>query len=87
MDVVGGSGNVTEDLGKFCTNLSPLFEENHKLLASVMDELKASRINGYLDFPPPRLKARIALQGRGIVLALHYPQNMRCKACDLLINS
>ncbi|PON51755.1 Glycolipid transfer protein domain containing protein [Parasponia andersonii] len=43
MDVIGGSGDVLEDIEKFCTTFTPLLEENHKFLASVgMDELKAS---------------------------------------------
>ncbi|KAH7520542.1 glycolipid transfer protein 1 [Ziziphus jujuba] len=43
MEVVGGSGDVLSDIEKFCTNFSPLLEENHKFLASVgLDDLKAS---------------------------------------------
>lgn len=43
LDVIGGSGDINGDIQKFCTNFSPLLEENHKFLASVgMDELKAS---------------------------------------------
>lgn len=32
MEVVGGSGDVLSDIEKFCTNFSPLLEENHKFL-------------------------------------------------------
>ncbi|XP_057479567.1 glycolipid transfer protein 1-like isoform X2 [Actinidia eriantha] len=43
MDVIGGTGDINLDIEKFCTNFSPLLEENHKFLASVgMDDLKAS---------------------------------------------
>ncbi|XP_030548695.2 glycolipid transfer protein 1-like isoform X1 [Rhodamnia argentea] len=43
MDVIGGSGDVNADMEKFCTNFSPLLEENHKFLAGVgLDDLKAS---------------------------------------------
>jgi len=43
MDVVGGTGDINADIEKFCTNFSPLLEENHKFLASVgLDDLKAS---------------------------------------------
>ncbi|KAJ0974031.1 hypothetical protein J5N97_015996 [Dioscorea zingiberensis] len=43
MEVIGGSGNVIEDMAKFCSTFPPLLEENHKFLASVgLDDLKAS---------------------------------------------
>ncbi|KAI3442106.1 uncharacterized protein J3R85_001702 [Psidium guajava] len=43
MDVVCGSGDVNADMEKFCTDFSPLLEENHKFLAGVgLDDLKAS---------------------------------------------
>lgn len=43
MDVIGGTGDINADIEKFCTNFSPLLEENHKFLASVgLDDLKAS---------------------------------------------
>lgn len=32
MEVIGGSGDITADIEKFCTNFSPLLEENHKFL-------------------------------------------------------
>ncbi|XP_059448523.1 glycolipid transfer protein 1-like [Corylus avellana] len=35
MEVIGGSGDIYADIGKFCTTFSPLLEENHKFLASV----------------------------------------------------
>ncbi len=43
MDVVGGNGDINSDIEKFCTNFTPLLQENHKFLASVgLDDLKAS---------------------------------------------
>ncbi|GAA0146150.1 transfer/carrier protein [Lithospermum erythrorhizon] len=43
MDVIAGNGDITGDIGKFCSTFSPLLEENHKFLASVgLDDLKAS---------------------------------------------
>ncbi|CAH9075470.1 unnamed protein product [Cuscuta epithymum] len=42
MDVIGGTGNINNDINNFCTTFSPFLEENHKYLASVgMDGLKA----------------------------------------------
>ncbi|KAH1259735.1 Glycolipid transfer protein 1 [Glycine max] len=32
MDVIGGTGNISADIEKFCTTFSPLLEENHKFL-------------------------------------------------------
>lgn len=32
MDVIGGTGDINADIEKFCTNFSPLLEENHKFL-------------------------------------------------------
>lgn len=32
MAVVGGSGDIMSDIERFCTNFSPLLEENHKFL-------------------------------------------------------
>lgn len=32
LDVVAGSGDVYDDIEKFCSNFSPLLEENHKFL-------------------------------------------------------
>ncbi|KAL6194757.1 hypothetical protein ACLB2K_035833 [Fragaria x ananassa] len=43
MDVIGGNGDIMGDIEKFCTNFSPLLQENHKFLASVgLDDMKAS---------------------------------------------
>ncbi|XP_050373919.1 glycolipid transfer protein 1-like [Argentina anserina] len=43
MDVIGGNGDIMADIEKFCTNFSPLLQENHKILASVgLDDMKAS---------------------------------------------
>lgn len=43
MDVICGTGDINADIEKFCTNFTPLLEENHKFLASVgLDDLKAS---------------------------------------------
>uniref|UniRef100_A0A1D1Z5L8 Pleckstrin y domain-containing family A member 8 n=1 Tax=Anthurium amnicola TaxID=1678845 RepID=A0A1D1Z5L8_9ARAE len=43
MEVIVGTGDLNEDIEKFCTTFSPLLEENHKFLASVgLDDLKAS---------------------------------------------
>ncbi|XP_004296382.1 PREDICTED: pleckstrin homology domain-containing family A member 8 [Fragaria vesca subsp. vesca] len=43
MDVIGGDGDIMGDIEKFCTNFSPLLQENHKFLASVgLDDMKAS---------------------------------------------
>lgn len=43
MDVIGGSGDVSADMEKFCTTFAPLLAENHKFLASVgLDDMKAS---------------------------------------------
>ncbi|XP_058101562.1 glycolipid transfer protein 1-like [Magnolia sinica] len=43
MEVIGGSGDVNDDMEKFCASFSPLLEENHKFLASVgLDDLTAS---------------------------------------------
>ncbi|KAG9154328.1 hypothetical protein Leryth_000775 [Lithospermum erythrorhizon] len=43
MDVIAGNGDITGDIGMFCSTFSPLLEENHKFLASVgLDGLKAS---------------------------------------------
>ena len=32
MDVIGGNGDIMADIEKFCTNFSPLLQENHKFL-------------------------------------------------------
>ncbi|KAI4345826.1 hypothetical protein L6164_012918 [Bauhinia variegata] len=43
MEVIAGTGNIDADIEKFCTNFSPLLEENHKFLARFgLDDLKAS---------------------------------------------
>ncbi|MED6169935.1 Glycolipid transfer protein 1 [Stylosanthes scabra] len=43
MEVISGSGDITADIQSFCTNFSPLLEENHKFLARFgLDEMKAS---------------------------------------------
>ncbi|KAL1826031.1 hypothetical protein DCAR_0313638 [Daucus carota subsp. sativus] len=43
MEVIGRTGDINADIEKFCTNFTPLLEENHKFLASVgLDDLKAS---------------------------------------------
>ncbi|KAM5563395.1 glycolipid transfer protein 1 [Rosa sericea] len=42
MEIIGETADLTSDIQKFCTNFSPLLEENHKFLDSVgMDNLKA----------------------------------------------
>ncbi|CAL9023482.1 unnamed protein product [Prunus brigantina] len=43
MDILGGeTPDLNSDIGKFCTNFSPLLQENHKFLDSVgMDNVKA----------------------------------------------
>ncbi|THU56158.1 hypothetical protein C4D60_Mb11t14300 [Musa balbisiana] len=43
VDVIGGSGDVSADMEKFCTTFARLLAENHKFLASVgLDDMKAS---------------------------------------------
>ncbi|XP_024967361.1 glycolipid transfer protein 1-like isoform X1 [Cynara cardunculus var. scolymus] len=43
MEVVGGTGDISSDIEKFCSTFRPLLEENHKFLASVgLDDLKAN---------------------------------------------
>jgi len=38
MEVIQGSGgDATADIQKFCTDFSPLLEENHKFLVNVLD--------------------------------------------------
>ncbi|KAF8401939.1 hypothetical protein HHK36_012890 [Tetracentron sinense] len=32
MEVIGGSGDLNDDIEKFCTTFNPLLEENHKFL-------------------------------------------------------
>lgn len=32
MEVIGGTGDVIADIEKFCSEFSPLLEENHKFL-------------------------------------------------------
>lgn len=34
MDVICGTGDINADIEKFCTNFTPLLEENHKFLVS-----------------------------------------------------
>lgn len=35
MDILGGeTPDLNSDIGKFCTNFSPLLQENHKFLVS-----------------------------------------------------
>ena len=34
MEVVGGTGDINADIEKFCTDFSPLLEENHKFLVN-----------------------------------------------------
>ncbi|KAL5561940.1 hypothetical protein UlMin_031687 [Ulmus minor] len=43
MEVLGGAANIDSDIDRFCTNFSPLLQQNHKFLASVgMDGMKTS---------------------------------------------
>lgn len=43
MEVIGGTGDITSDMEKFCELFPLLLEENHKFLQSVgLDNLKAS---------------------------------------------
>lgn len=35
MDVIGGSGDVSADMEKFCTTFAPLLAENHKFLVRI----------------------------------------------------
>jgi len=40
MEVIQGpGGDVSSDIQKFCTDFSPLLEENHKFLVNVLDFL------------------------------------------------
>lgn len=32
MEVIQGTGDISADIQKFCTDFSPIFEENHKFL-------------------------------------------------------
>ena len=34
MEVIGRTGDINADIEKFCTNFTPLLEENHKFLVS-----------------------------------------------------
>ncbi|XP_057849281.1 glycolipid transfer protein 1 isoform X2 [Cryptomeria japonica] len=43
MEVIGGTGDITSDMEKFCASFPLLLQENHKFLKSVgLDDLKAS---------------------------------------------
>lgn len=43
MEVIGGTGDITSDMEKFCASFPELLQENHKFLQSVgLDNLKAS---------------------------------------------
>ncbi|KAL6954538.1 Glycolipid transfer protein 1 [Sarracenia purpurea var. burkii] len=43
MEVIGGSGDISADMEKFCVAFSPMLQEIHKFLASVgLDNMKAS---------------------------------------------
>ncbi|KAG4395352.1 hypothetical protein GLYMA_20G207400v4 [Glycine max] len=43
MEVIQGTGDISADIQKFCTDFSPIFEENHKFLARCgLDDMKAS---------------------------------------------
>ncbi|KMZ63230.1 putative Glycolipid transfer protein [Zostera marina] len=43
IEVIGGTGDVNSDMGKFCNQFSPYLQKNHDFLASVgFDNLKAS---------------------------------------------
>jgi len=43
MEVIGGTGDITSDMEKFCTSFPLLLQENHNFLQSVgLDNLKAS---------------------------------------------
>ncbi|KAJ7954686.1 glycolipid transfer protein 1 [Quillaja saponaria] len=43
MEVVGSTGDINADIGKFCTTFSSYLQENHKFLARFgLDDMKAS---------------------------------------------
>ncbi|KAI3682641.1 hypothetical protein L1987_82760 [Smallanthus sonchifolius] len=42
MDVVGGDGDISSDIEKFCATFTPILQENHKFLAGLgLDDMKA----------------------------------------------
>ena len=47
MEVIGGTGNINLDIEKFCTNFSPLLEENHKFLVRSLS-LSLSSYKGFI---------------------------------------
>ncbi|KAJ7979834.1 glycolipid transfer protein 1 [Quillaja saponaria] len=43
MEVVGGTGDINDDIEKFCSSFSPYLQENHKFLARFgLDDMKSS---------------------------------------------